>query len=81
MAHERSDAPLVDDEELTVGAFDPASLPLGTFAAFDVSDQPNWTNQDGDNQLSIEQKSAIKAMVDAASRADSVARRIEVQGA
>lgn len=67
------------DEELS--EFDPSSLPLGTFAAFDVSDEPMWTDQDGDTQLNQDQKNAIKAMVDAAARADSVPHRIEVQGA
>lgn len=64
--------------------FDPASLPLGTFAAFDVSDQPMWTSKGdakGEHLLDQQYKNAIKSMVDAAGKADSVARRIEVQGA
>ena len=77
----RVDAPIVDDEQAELDEFDPSSLPLGTFAAFDVSDEPLWTNQDGEYQLNQEQKNAIKAMVDAAARADSVPHRIEVQGA
>jgi hypothetical protein len=77
----RTDAPIVDDEEESLDEFDPASLPLGTFAAFDVSDQPLWTDQEGKTQLLQEHKNAIKAMTDAAGKADSVARRVEVQGA
>src|SRR5271169_3538707 len=77
---DRTDAPIVDDE-MELDEFDPASFPLGTFAAFEVSDEPLWTNQDGPNKIEDEQKSAVKAMVDAAARADSVPHRIEVQGA
>ena len=75
----RVDAPIVDDEQAELDEFDPSSLPLGTFAAFDVSDEPLWTNQDGEYQLNQEQKNVIKAMVDAAARADSLPHRIEVQ--
>ena len=77
----RTDAPILDDEEESLDEFDPASLPLGTFAAFDVSDQPLWTDQEGEHQLNSDQKAAIRAMVDAAAKADSVPHRIEVQGA
>lgn len=77
----RTDAPILDDEDESLAEFNPASLPLGTFAAFDISDQPMWTNQEGEYQLDSDQKAAIKAMVDAAARADSVPHRIEVQGA
>lgn len=85
----RTDAPILDDESEELPQFDPASLPLGTFAAFDVSDEPMWTTKgDGEdeegnpkNQINADQKAAIKAMVDAAARADSVPHRIEVQGA
>lgn len=77
----RTDAPIVDDESAESSEFDPASLPLGTFAAFEVSDQPLWTNQDGEHKIEQDQKAAIKAMVDAVARADSVPHRIEVQGA
>jgi len=76
---------MADEKEVTAEdltpEFDPSSLPLGTFAPFDVSDQPLWTDQDGDHQLDSDQKSAIRAMTDMASKADAVARRIEVQGA
>jgi hypothetical protein len=77
----RTDAPIVDDEQTELAEFDPASLPLGTFAAFDVSDEPMWTTKEGERQINNDQKAAIKAMVDAAARADSVPHRIEVQGA
>jgi hypothetical protein len=78
----RTDAPMVDDEEESLDQFDPSKMPLGTFAAFDVSDQPLWTEQEGNkNQLNKDQKNAIKQMIDAAGKADSVARRVEVQGA
>jgi len=60
--------------------FDPSSLPLGTLSPFDVSDQPMWTTEKGKNLLTDEQSNAIRAMVDAVSKADAVARRIEVQG-
>ena len=77
----RTDAPILDDETEKLPEFDPSSLPLGTFAAFDVSDEPLWTDQEGEHQLNQDQKNAIKAMVDAAARADSVPHRIEVQSA
>ena len=77
----RTDAPILDDEEQELDEFDPASLPLGTFAAFDVSDEPLWTDQVGEHQINKDQKNTIKDMVDAAARADSVAHRVEVQGA
>lgn len=75
----RTDAPIVDDEPLS--EFDPSKLPLGTFAAFDVSDEPLWTDQEGQYQLTSDQKAAIKDMTDAAAKADSVPHRIEIQGA
>ena len=75
----RTDAPILDDETEKLPEFDPSSLPLGTFAAFDVSDAPLWTDQEGEHQLNQDQKNAIKAMIDAAARADSVPHRIEVQ--
>jgi hypothetical protein len=77
-------ADLLDDEvdEATTDDFDPASLPLGTFTSFDVSDQPMYTTADGaKNKLDDDQKNAIRAMVESAAKADSVARRIEVQTA
>jgi hypothetical protein len=76
-------ADLLDDDELTgTDDFDPASLPLGTFTAFDVSDQPMYTTaENATNQLTDDQANAIKAMVDAVGRADSVAHRIEIQTA
>ena len=78
----RIDAPIVDEEQdESLEQFDPAKMPLGTFAAFDCSDQPLWTDQEGKYQLSSDQKNAIKAMTDAAGKADAVARRVEVQGA
>ena len=77
----RTDAPIVDDEEAELSTFDPSKMPLGTFAAFDVSDQPLWTDKDGEYQLNQTYKNAIKAMTDTAGKADSVARRVEVQGA
>ena len=69
------------DQELDQ-EFDPESLPLGTFAAFDVSDQPLWTTSEkATNKLTDDQANAMRAMVDAASKADSIPRRCEVQGA
>ena len=45
--------------------FDPSSLPLGTFTAFDVSDQPMWTTaENAQNKLNDDQKNAIEKMVD-----------------
>ena len=77
-----ADMLLEDDELAGQEDFDPASLPLGTFAAFDVSDEPMWTTaEDAEHKLNTDQVNAIRAMVDAAAKADSVARRIEVQGA
>lgn len=81
MADDRTDAPIVDEEEESTAEFDPSKMPLGTFAAFDVSDEPMWTTQEGQYQINSDQKAAIKAMVDAAAKADSVPHRIEVQGA
>lgn len=80
MADDRTDAP-IESESAELSEFDPSKLPLGTFAAFDVSDQPLWTDQPGENQLTDDYRNAIRAMTDAAAKADSVARRIEVQGA
>ncbi len=77
----RTDAPILDEESVDVSEFDPESLPLGTFAAFDVSDEPMWTTKEGETQIDADQKAAIRAMVEAAARADSVPHRIEVQGA
>jgi hypothetical protein len=57
----RTDAPMSNNDESDLtnedlyGEFDPASLPLGTFAAFDVSDEPLWTDQDGEHQLNQDQ--------------------------
>jgi hypothetical protein len=82
MADNTVDAPIAEDEEQAeLPEFDPALMPLGTFAAFDVSDEPMWTTKEGPRQISSDYKNAIKAMVDAAGAADPVARRIEVQGA
>ena len=81
MADNRTDAPILDEEDQELDEFDPASLPLGTFAAFDVSDEPLWTDQDGEHQFNKDQKNAIKAMVQAAAQAESVPHRIEIQGA
>src|ERR1019366_3624090 len=75
-------ADLLDETQEIAEDFDPASLPLGTFTAFDVSDQPMYTTaENAENKLNDDQKNAIKAMVDAVGRADAVARRIEVQSA
>ena len=83
MADDRTDAPIVDEsEEAELSQFDPASMPLGTFAPFWVSDQPMFTTKaDSQNPINAEQKAAIQSMVQAVGKADSVARRIEVQGA
>lgn len=70
----------IDDQKFAA-EFDPSRLPLGTFAAFDVSDEQMWTTQAGEYQLDDEQKNAVRSMVDTVAKADSVARRIEVQGA
>ena len=76
MAEELEDELDIQDE------FDPASLPLGTFSSFDVSDQPMFTTAEkAENKLNDDQKNAIKDMVDVVSKADAVPRRIEVQGA
>ena len=78
----RTDTTILDEEEQELDEFDPASLPLGTFAAFDVSDEPLWTDKEGDEHfIDQDKKNAIKAMVQAAAQADSVAHRIEIQGA
>lgn len=77
-------ADLLDDDvdDAVAQEFDPASLPLGTFAAFDVSDQPMWTTaENAQNKLNDDQKNAIRAMVDAAAKADSVGHRVEIQTA
>lgn len=77
-----ADELLADEELEAIPEFDPASLPLGTFAAFDVSDQPMFTTaENAENKLTDDQANAIKAMVEAVSRADSVGHRIEIQGA
>jgi hypothetical protein len=69
---DRTEAPIVDEAE-ELSEFDPSKMPLGTFAAFDVSDQPLFTTQESNqNHINDDQKAAIKAMVDAAARADSV---------
>ena len=70
-----------ESEQGELAEFDPASLPLGTFAAFDVSDEPLWTTKPGDNEITEDYKAALRDMVEAVCMADSVARRIEVQGA
>lgn len=75
-------ADLLDDETDVAQDFDPASLPLGTFTAFDVSDQPMFTTADNaQNKLTDDQKNAVRKMVEACAMADQVARRIEVQSA
>ena len=79
-------ADLLDDEvdETAEGTddFDPASLPLGTFTSFDVSDQPMFTTAPSATYpLNDEQKKAIYNMVTVCAQADSVPRRIEVQTA
>jgi len=79
--NELQNPPELDDDIEQMDEFDPESLPLGTFAAFDVSDQPLWTDKDGEYQLTVEQKNTIKAMVGVAAQADSVPHRIEIQGA
>ena len=71
-----------DDVEATAQDFDPASLPLGTFTSFDVSDQPMYTTaENAQYPLNDDQKNAVKKMVESCATADQVARRIEVQGA
>jgi hypothetical protein len=70
----------IDDEEVAQ-EFDPSSLPLGTFAAFDVSDQPMWTTKEGEYQLTDDYRNAITDMTQQCASADQVARRTEVQGA
>ncbi len=79
MADEIVDAAETGEE--TLSEFDPSKLPLGTFAAFNVSDQPMWTTIPGESQIEDQYQKAIKAMVSAAAIADNVARRIEIQGA
>lgn len=65
--------------------FDPSKFPLGSIAAFDVSDQPIWipkeSTVDSETKLTTDQQNAIAAMVDSVSKAESVARRLEVEGA
>ena len=73
--------PTLDEDERGLDEFNPSSLPLGTFAAFDVSDEPLWTDRDGEYNINEDQRNTIKAMVQAAAQADSVPHRIEVQGA
>lgn len=72
-----------DDESSELEEFDPASLPLGTFASFDVSDEPLFTtkNSEAEYELNEDQMAAFKTMLDAAARADLIGRRTEVQGA
>ncbi len=77
-----------EDTDLDDGMqeFDPASMPLGTFAAFPVSDQVEWLpckkdQEPGENQLTEEQKNAIDAMVMAVAQCEPTARRLEVQNA
>lgn len=55
-------------------------VPLGTYAAFDVSDQKEWTKQDLDAVEGGTLKLAenLRAMVEAACRRESLGRRLEV---
>lgn len=76
---EETQEPLTDEQELA--EFDPAKLPLGTFAPFDVSDEPMWTDQQGEHQIPDLAKKALRSMVDAAGKADAVPHRIEIQNA
>lgn len=67
-------------------AFDPAAMPLGTFAAFPVSDEKEWLpyleDQDpGEDTLTQVQSNAIDAMVKAVAQCQPTARRLEVQAA
>ena len=65
--------------------FDPSKFPLGSIAAFDVSDQPIWipkeSTVDSETKFTEKQQNAIAAMVDSVSKAESQARRLEIEGA
>jgi hypothetical protein len=66
--------------------FDPGAMPLGTFAAFPVSDEPEWLpfvegQEAGEDTLTQEQTNAIDAMVKAVAQCQPTARRLEVQAA
>ncbi len=63
-------------------AFDLADLPLGTYAACDVSDQPEWTEGDGaegTNTFTPDEITTIRAMVVAASATESASNRIAIE--
>ena len=63
-------------------AFDLADLPLGTYAACDVSDQPEWTEGDGaegSNTFNADEITTIRAMVVAASATESASNRIAIE--
>lgn len=85
------DAEVVDqhegeEKEKKKDEFDPASMPLGTFAAFPVSDEKEWLPYDeggdnGEDSLTQEQTNAIDAMVKAVAQCEPTARRLEVQNA
>lgn len=82
-----------EGEELEQDDFDPASMPLGTFAAFPVSDEKEWLPYDeatagsvdfdspDNDMLTQEQTNAIDAMVKAVAQCEPTARRLEVQNA
>jgi len=91
MAEELLDPPVTEDENETTEPqeeFDPASMPLGTFAAFPVSDQKEWlpflkdiTGDDDEDTLTLEQTNAVNAMVEQVALCQPTARRLEVQNA
>lgn len=74
------------DDEVDPEGFDPSSMPLGTFAAFPVSDQEEWLpyledEDPGEFTLELEQSNAVDAMVQAVAQCEPTARRLEVQNA
>lgn len=72
---------MAEDQKST---FDPSKFPLGSIAACDVSDQPTWipkeSTVDSEYKYTEEQQNAIAAMVDSVSKAESQARRLEIEG-
>lgn len=75
-----------EDLDQELDEFDPASMPLGTFAAFPVSDQDEYIPlkkdaMPGEFSLTMQQENAIDAMVKAVAQCEPTARRLEVQNA
>lgn len=83
MAEDLLELPEETEQQSTEPEQDETALPLGTYAPFDISDKKEWTKADLDKveggALRLAENG--RAMVEAAAKRESLARRLEVSRA